>query len=109
MRDYPFWLYLLVMAGVTYLIRMLPLVLVKKRIHNRFLLSFLYYIPYAVLTVMTVPAVLYATGSIATAAVGIVAAVALAWRRRSLIVVAAGAVAGVLLAQLVILYVVPLF
>ena len=97
------------MAGVTYLIRMLPLVLVKKRIHNRFLLSFLYYIPYAVLTVMTVPAVLYATGSIVTAAVGIVAAVALAWRRRSLIVVAAGAVAGVLLAQLVILYVVPLF
>jgi len=108
-HDYPFWLYLLVMAGVTYLIRMLPLVLVKKRIHNRFLLSFLYYIPYAVLTVMTVPAVLYATGSIATAAAGIVVAVALAWRRRSLIVVAAGAVAGVLLAQLVILYVIPLF
>ena len=54
--------YLLVMAGVTYLIRDLPLVLVRKKIKNRFLQSFLYYIPYTVLSAMTFPAILYATG-----------------------------------------------
>lgn len=48
---------LAVMAGVTYLVRMLPLVLVKKKIENRFINSFLYYVPYAVLAVMTVPAI----------------------------------------------------
>ena len=58
-----FYVYLLVMAGVTYLIRMLPLVLLKKKITNRFLLSFLYYIPYAVLAVMTVPAIFSATAN----------------------------------------------
>lgn len=100
-----FWSYLAVGAIVTYLVRMLPLVLVKRRIHSRFLLSFLYYIPYAVLTVMTVPACLYATGSMATAAVGIAAALVLAWRKKSLLIVAAGAVAGVLAAQAVMTYV----
>jgi len=107
-REGSFWLYLLVAAGVTYLIRMLPLVLVKRRIGNRFVLSFLYYIPYAVLTVMTVPAVLYATGSAVTAAAGVAVAAVLAWRRRSLLTVAAGAVAGVLAAQLVIRFLLPL-
>ncbi|MBO5411276.1 MAG: AzlD domain-containing protein, partial [Clostridia bacterium] len=52
-----FGIYLLVCAGVTYLVRMLPMVLVKKEIKNRFILSFLYYMPYAVLSVMTVPAI----------------------------------------------------
>ena len=51
-----FFIYLLVMAGVTYLVRMLPMVLVKKKITNTFIRSFLYYVPYAVLSVMTVPA-----------------------------------------------------
>jgi len=55
-----FFLYLAVMAGVTYLIRMLPLVLMRRKLQNRFLLSFLYYIPYAVLSVMTIPAIFYA-------------------------------------------------
>ena len=103
-----FWIYLLVMAGVTYLVRMLPLVLVKKKITNRFLLSFLYYIPYAVLIVMTIPASLYATGSLTTAAVGIAVALVLAWRKKSLLVVAAGAVAGVLCAYLGVTYLLPL-
>ena len=53
--------YLLVMAGVTYLIRALPFVLVNKKIENRFLNSFLYYIPYTVLAAMTFPAILTAT------------------------------------------------
>ena len=56
-----FFIYLAVMAGVTYLVRAIPLLLVKKPIKNKFLLSFLHYIPYAVLAAMTVPAIFYAT------------------------------------------------
>lgn len=108
MREYSFWLYLLVMAGVTYLVRMLPLVLIKKKITNRFVLSFLYYIPYAVLSVMTVPAALYATGNMITAVVGLAVALVLAWYRKSLLTVAVGAVVGVLAAQAVMTFVLPL-
>ena len=102
-RTY-FLLYLAVMAGVTYLIRMLPLALVKKKISNRFLLSFLYYMPYAVLAVMTVPAIFYATGSPLSAAVGFVTAVVLAYWRRSLLTVAACSSLGVLFCDLVLVY-----
>lgn len=84
-----FWIYLLVMAGVTYLIRMLPLVLLKKKITNRYVLSFLYYIPYAVLAVMTVPAIFTATEQPLAAALGFVAAVVLAYFEKSLLTVAA--------------------
>ena len=63
------------MAGTTYLIRAIPFVLVKKRIRNVYVRSFLIYIPYAVLTAMTIPAIFYATGSILSAAIGLVAAV----------------------------------
>ena len=63
--EHSFFAYLIVMAGVTYLIRMIPFVLVKEKIKNRFILSFLHYIPYAVLTVMTIPAIFStATGTI---------------------------------------------
>ena len=98
-NGYPFLIYLAVMAGVTYLVRMLPLVLIRKKITNRFLLSFLYYMPYAVLTVMTVPACFYATGSLPTALIGFGVALVLAYFGRSLIVVAAGACAAVLVAE----------
>lgn len=84
-----FVLYLAVMAGVTYLVRMLPMVLIRRRIENRFLLSFLYYIPYAVLAVMTIPAIFYAAESWYAAAAGFVVAVLLSLRDRSLVVVAA--------------------
>ena len=99
-----FFVYLLVMAGVTYLVRMLPLVLIKRKIKNRFLLSFLYYMPYAVLAVMTVPAMFYATGSVVSAAVGFLIAVLLAYKRQSLVVVAACSSLAVLLTELVITY-----
>lgn len=97
-----FYIYLLVMAGVTYLVRMLPLVLVKKKIKNRFILSFLYYIPYAVLTVMTVPAIFYATSHKITAAAGFCAALALSYKEKSLVTVAAVSCAAVILAELVL-------
>lgn len=95
-----FWLYLLVTAGVTYLVRAIPLALVKGRLRNRFVLSFLYYIPYAVLSVMTVPAIFYAAQSPVCAAAGFVVACVLAWREKSLVQVAAAACAAVLAAQL---------
>ena len=84
-----FGIYLLTMAGITYLIRMLPLVLVKKKIKNRFVLSFLYYVPYAVLSVMTIPAIFYATSSVISAVVGFLAALVLAYFGKSLLKVAA--------------------
>ena len=58
------WLYIVVMAGVTYLIRMLPLALLRKKLRSRFIKSFLFYVPYAVLAVMTVPAIFESTGSV---------------------------------------------
>ena len=94
---------LLVMAGVTYLVRMIPMALIKKKIKNRFVLSFLHYIPYAVLSVMTVPACFYATDSPVTAAVGFVIAVIAAFFERSLIQVAALSCAGVLITELIIM------
>ena len=97
-----FFVYLLVMAGVTYLVRMLPLVLIKRKITNRFLLSFLYYMPYAVLSVMTVPAMFYATEFPISAAIGFVVAVVLAYFKRSLVVVAASSSLAVLLTALIL-------
>ena len=101
-----FFVYLLVMAGVTYLIRMLPLVLVKRKIENRFILSFLYYMPYAVLSVMTVPAIFYATGSVISAAFGFAVALVLAYFGRSLVLVAGASSLAVLLCELVMKYLV---
>ena len=69
-----------VMAVVTYLTRMLPLVLFKKRITNPFIQSFLYYVPYAVLSAMTFPEVLYSTASLISALCGLAAALFLAER-----------------------------
>lgn len=97
-----FLVYLVVTAGTTYLVRMLPLVLMKGRIKNRFLLSFLHYIPYAVLSVMTVPAIFAATGDVRTAAAGFAVAMILAWREKSLLTVAAAACAAVLAAELML-------
>ena len=97
MSATPIWLYILVMAGVTYLIRMVPLVAIKKKIQNRFLLSFLHYVPYAVLGAMTFPAVFSSTGSLATAAVGVAAALVTAFFEKSLMTVAAVSCAAVFL------------
>ena len=97
-----FYIYLLVTAGTTYLGRMLPLVLMKGKIRSRFLLSFLHYIPYAVLSVMTVPAIFSATGDLRTAAAGFIVALVLAWRGKSLLTVAAAACAAVLAAELLL-------
>ena len=87
-----------VMAGVTYLIRMIPFTFFRHRIESRFVRGFLYYIPYAVLAAMTIPAVFSSTGNPATAAVGAAVALVLAWFDLPLIVVASSAALAVLLA-----------
>lgn len=108
MNEYSFFAYLAVCAGVTYLVRLLPLVLIKKKITNRFLLSFLHYMPYSVLSVMTVPACFYATGSAVSAAVGFCAALFLAFKGKGLLPVAAGAAAAVFVTELLTEYILPL-
>lgn len=90
-------IYIFVMAGVTYLIRMLPFTLFRKKIKSQFLRSFLYYIPYAVLSAMTIPAIFYSTGDIVTAVAGTVIAVVLSYFNQPLIVVALAAAAGAFL------------
>lgn len=85
--------YIFVMALVTYLIRMIPFTFFRKKIKSRFFRSFLYYIPYAVLSAMTIPAIFYSTGSIVTAVAGTAAAAILAYFGLPLIVVALSAAA----------------
>ena len=97
-----FAVYLLVMAGVTYLIRMLPMVLIKKKIQNRYVLSFLYYIPYAVLSVMTIPAIFYSTSDKLSALAGFVTALILAYLNKSLLTVAAVSCVGVFVVEFVL-------
>lgn len=82
------WLYIAVMVGVTYLIRVLPLTLIRKPIENRFIRSFLYYVPYVTLTVMTFPAILSATGSPLAGALALVAGLIAAWLGAGLLPVA---------------------
>ena len=92
--------YFFVMAGVTYLIRMLPLTLFQKKITNVYIRSFLYYVPYVTLAVMTFPAILTATANIWSAAIGFAIALILAWNRKSLICVSLFSCAGVFLVEL---------
>ena len=102
------YLYVLVMAVTTYLIRAIPLTLMKKPIQNRFLKSFLHYVPTACLTAMTFPAILYATSDapfsvhMISGAAGLVVAVLLALKKKSLIVVAVAACVAVFLAEQII-------
>ena len=96
--------YLLVMAGVTYLIRMIPLTLIREKIKNKFIVSFLYYVPYAVLSAMVVPAIFFASGNIVTAAVGFAVAVAAAIFSKSLVIVASCSCVSVLIAEFVFRY-----
>lgn len=83
-----FWIYVLVMFAVTYLVRVLPFLIFRKKIKSRFVRSFLAYIPYTVLAAMTFPAVFNATGSVFTAAAGVVVALVLAYRGKGLFEVA---------------------
>ena len=74
----------LLMAVVTYFIRMIPMVLIKEKIKNKFIRSFLYYVPYAVLGAMTLPAIFYSTSSFISATVGLCVAIVFSYMEKSL-------------------------
>ena len=96
------YIYILVMALTTYLIRAIPLVLFKKPIDSRFVRSFLHYVPVACLTAMTFPAILYATENVISGAVGLAVALVLAYCRRSLILVSVASCAAVFVTEQII-------
>ena len=96
------YLYILTMALTTYLIRVLPLTIFRKPIRSRFLRSFLHYVPYACLTAMTFPAILSSTASILSGAAALIVAIFLAYRGKSLIVVAVSSSAAVLLVECIL-------
>ena len=97
------WLYILVSAGVSYLIRVTPLVLIRREITNPTLRSFLYYVPYVTLAVMTFPAIVEATQSPIAGALALLVGAVLAWRGGSLFLVAAACCLVVLGAELILL------
>ena len=96
------YIYIFVMAGVTYLIRLLPLTFIRREIKNTFIRSFLYYVPYVTLSVMPFPAILYATENLWSALAGLIAAIFVAWKGDSLIKVSAAACITVFLVELFI-------
>lgn len=95
-------IYIAVMAGVTYLVRMIPFTAFRKQIKSRFIKSILYYLPYAVLSAMTVPAIFYSTGNLKSAIVGTVVALAVAFFEKPLIIVALAAALSALITELII-------
>ena len=96
------YVYIFTMALTTYLIRVLPLTIFRKPIRSRFLRSFLHYVPYACLTAMTFPAILSSTASILSGAAALIVAIILAYRGKSLIVVAVSSSAAVLIVERVL-------
>jgi len=102
-----FFLYLAVMAGVTYLIRAVPFVLFRGEVTNRFLKSFLAYVPYAVLGAMTFPAILYSTDGLVSSIAGTIVALVLAFYGRGLLTVALGACAAAFFMKVLMLIVIP--
>lgn len=93
------YLYILIMGAVTFAIRVLPLTLIRKQIRNRFLRSFLYYVPYVTLSVMTFPAILHATQSPISGAAALIAGIAAAWFGAGLFRVSVACCAVVLISE----------
>ncbi len=95
------YLYIAAMALTTYLIRLLPMTLFRRPIRSRFLKSFLHYVPYACLSAMTFPSILSSTGNLVSGIAALATAIFLAYRGKSLIVVALSSSAAVLVTQLI--------
>lgn len=96
------YIYILIMAGVSYAIRVLPLTLIRNQIKSRFLQSFLYYVPYVTLAVMTFPAILEATQTPISSAIALVAGIAAAWLGAGLFNVALCCCSVVLIVEFII-------
>lgn len=97
------YIYIAVMATVTYLIRVLPLTLIRGQIQNRFIKSFLYYVPYVTLAVMTFPAIVKDTQSPLAGALALVVGIAAAWKGLSLFQVAICSCTLVFIAELILI------
>ena len=93
------WLYIAVMAAVTYAIRVLPMTLIKKPIRNTFIRSFLYYVPYVTLAIMTFPAIIHATEQPLAGVLALVAGIVIAWCGADLLVVAVSCCGVVLITE----------
>ena len=98
-----FFIYLAIMAGSTYLIRAIPFAMINQKIENQFIKSFLHYIPFAVLSAMTFPAILYATDYILSAAIGFAVAILFASKGKSLTTVAVAACVAVFAVESILL------
>ncbi len=97
------WIYIFIMAGTTFLIRVLPLTLIRRQIQSRFIRSFLFYVPYVTLSVMTFPAIIQATQVPAAGAAALVGGILAAWKKVSMFTVAVICCAIVLVLELVLL------
>lgn len=98
--NHNIYIYILIMAGVSYAIRVLPLTLIRKQIKNQFVQSFLYYVPYVTLAVMTFPAITEATQSPIAGGVALVVGIIAAWFGASLLQVAVSCCGVVFLLEL---------
>ncbi len=98
----PVLISILLMAIVTYIIRVLPVTLFRKEIKSPFIKSFLRYVPYAVLSALTFPDIFHSTGNVITAVSGVIIAITLSYRKRSLLIVAIGSIVAVYLTGLFI-------
>lgn len=94
--------YIFIAAFVTFAIRVIPLTLIRKPIKNRFIRSFLYYVPYITLATMTFPAIIYATNYMAAGIAALVVGIILSWKRVSMFIVSLSCCATVLIAELII-------
>ena len=98
-----FILALLITAGLTSLIRLLPILFVRKKIKNEFLKSFLYYVPCVVLSVLAFPAILTSTGNFASGAFAALVCIVLAFMRRGLITCMLGGVTAALIVEIILM------
>lgn len=103
MNNSMFFVYLLIVVLTTYLIRAIPFSLITKKVTNKYVKSFLYYIPYTVLAAMTIPAALYVTGSIYSSIAGLLVALGVAVKKSNLTLVAVAAVLGALVVEIIMI------
>ena len=101
MLNSEFFIYVLIMSGTTYLIRVIPFILVNKKVTNKFILAFLEYIPYTVLTAMTFPAAMYVTGHIISGIVGLFVAIILTHKMKNMTVAAILSCVSVYICELI--------
>ena len=105
MNNNSFFIYLLILVLTTYLIRAIPFSLITKKVTNKYIKSFLHYIPYTVLAAMTLPSALYVTGSVYSAVAGLIVALLVSVKKSNLTIVAVAAVLGSLIVEVIKLFI----